>query len=413
MTAFPPGRPQARSAALGRSLVVAGLVCGWMLFPLTDSTAAAAESAADVAGRAGISEVTQTWSLAVADYDGDGRDDLFVGRHQRAARLYRDDGSHFTAVDGRTFAASDRHSCVWGDVDDDGAPDVFCSVGAHQGTAVKANQLWIQHPNHTFVDRAREFGVTDRYGRGRESTFVDFNHDRYPDLFVGNFFRRKDRHPSWNRLYVNRGGRRYRERTIPGLTGPHGSTCAQAADVDGDGWEDLLVCGRRRLLLYRNRHGGGFHQAAGAWNISGVATSADLADVNGDGALDLVRVGRLGLRVQLQGAGRFHDPVVVDDGREGVSVAAGDLDGDGAVDLYFVRGCVSDHVDAPDRLLRNTGGGTRYRRIRSPRINRGCGDVAAPIDYDGDRADELVVANGGGYRNTAHPGPVQLIDIRP
>ena len=39
--------------------------------------------------------------------------------------------------------------------------DPCCSIGAEHGTALKANQLWIQQPDHSFVDRATEFGVTD------------------------------------------------------------------------------------------------------------------------------------------------------------------------------------------------------------------------------------------------------------
>ena len=34
--------------------------------------------------------------------------------------------------------------------------------------------------------------VVDMYGRGREATFIDSNHDAYPDLFVGNDFPRSD-----------------------------------------------------------------------------------------------------------------------------------------------------------------------------------------------------------------------------
>ena len=123
--------------------------------------AVAASGAVDIAAGVGIAEVTQSWSVAVGDYDVDGRPDFLLGRHQLQGRLYHGDGASFLEVDAGTFAASDRHDCTWGDVQGDGLPDLFCSVGAAQGTAKKSDQLWIQRPDHSFADEAATMNVVD------------------------------------------------------------------------------------------------------------------------------------------------------------------------------------------------------------------------------------------------------------
>ncbi|HET7234984.1 MAG TPA: VCBS repeat-containing protein, partial [Actinomycetota bacterium] len=223
----------------------------------------------DVAAEAGIDETTTSWGLATSDFDDDGLPDLFLGRHLEAARLYRNvGGGRFLEVEPGTFPARDRHDCAWADVDLDDLVDLYCSIGAEHGTATKANELWMQQPDHSFVDRATELGVADPYGRGRRVTFIDANGDAYPDLFVGNLYPRQDDVPSPNRLFINRGGR-FREAPRFGLTEEVGAGCAQAADFDDDGWEDLLVCGLDSLHLYRNRDGEGFHDVSGSVGVSG------------------------------------------------------------------------------------------------------------------------------------------------
>ena len=75
-------------------------------------------------------------------------------------RLYRNIGGKFLEdTADATSASKDRLDCEWGDPNVDGRPDFYCSVGAAYGTAVKANQLWIQQPGrHRSKSRLRRGG---------------------------------------------------------------------------------------------------------------------------------------------------------------------------------------------------------------------------------------------------------------
>jgi hypothetical protein len=394
-------------------VIVVGLVIVAALVPLTTAGASTSVQPVDVADESGIFEVTTSWSLAAADVDGDGLDDLLLGRHLEPARLYRNLGGRFVEVQAGTFPARDRHDCDWADVDQDGRVDAYCSIGARHGTATKANELWIQQADHTFVDRASAFGVADPYGRGRRVTFIDVNHDAYPDLFVGNLFPRQDDVLSSNRLFINRGGTRFREAPRFGLTEEVGAGCAQAADVDGDGWEDLLLCGVNSLRLYRNVDGERFVDVSDVVGIGGKTRSALLEDLDGDDLPDLIQAQGHSVWVRLQRQGRFaivaHEVAL----EAGARIAVGDADGDLRPDAYLVTGCGSRARNAPDVLLRNLGGGD-FEEIEVALPSEGCGDVAVAIDHDLDGRDAFVVANGRGYVGGERvSGPVQLIAFGP
>ncbi len=356
---------------------------------------------------AGVYEETRTWGANVADYDADGHDDFLLVRHSQApARLYHNQGDGtFIEVNRGTFPRNDRHDCAWGDVDQDGRLDAYCTLGADHGTGTGLNELWMQQPDGTFVNRASAYGVTDPFGRGRHATFVDVDHDPYPDLFVGNHYPRTDGRTSPNRLYINQGGTSFRDAPEFGLDKEVGGYCAQAADYDGDGWEDLLVCGRKALKLYRNDGGVIYRDVSLSVGIDGFWRGAVLADFDGDGRPDLARVRPGSVQVRLQRSGTFTTQVLgrsLDAGRD---LAAGDLDGDGDLDLYVLQGADGTVNNRPDLMLLNDGAGTAFTQTAIPLTTRGRGDAVASIDRDGDDADEFIVLNGEGSAS----GPIQLI----
>ncbi len=192
------------------------------------------------------------------------------------------------------------------------------------------------------------------------------------------------------------------------------SNGAAWADVDSDGWQDLLVT---RLgdpvQLFMNRGDGTFAEEGEARGLAvGGANGAAFADYDNDGHADLVLV-RDGpdLLFHNDGTGRFDDVseaagIGGDDSR-GMSASWGDFDGDGLLDLYVTNymectgaWTTEEEIIAnvgyyADVLYRNEGDGT-FTDVTSelPDSDRtAAGFSAAWLDADGDQRLDLYVAN--------------------
>jgi hypothetical protein len=169
-------------------LAMAVAIAGW------GGRTAQALTARDLATSAGLGYFGLTQGdFHVFDYDRDGRRDVMLNTHNTGpARLMRNNGNGtFSEVLAGTFRKYDRHGCygadfgsIVGDKRPDGRPDIYCTVGADQGTSTREypKELWIQRPDGTFVNVAREWGLGAVRDRGRRATVLDVNKDGLPDL---------------------------------------------------------------------------------------------------------------------------------------------------------------------------------------------------------------------------------------
>jgi hypothetical protein len=366
----------------------------------------------DQAAAAGIGG-KQDWSFSatVGDLTGDGWPDLFVSHHWHPANLWinNQDGT-FSAADVNFFSSIlDRHDCKTGDFNKDGLRDIFASVGADRGTALKCNGLFIQQSDGSFVDQAYQWNIGDATGRGRRCAVLDANNDGYQDVFYGTDPLRADGLPSINRFYLNTGQGSFIDSPAMGLNLNTGALSARTVDYNGDGWPDLLICGYTGgLRLFKNNQGQGFTDVSSILGPTVSAVDALLVDVNHDNRPDLIVLTKSAVTLRLQNAdGTFAKPKTLLNVADGVALAMGDVNGDNNPDIYVVCGRTGN-ANAQDYLLIGdaTGG---FTTMSIPQTTEGSGEAAYPIDYNHSGLTSFLVLNGA----VPFTGPVQLLTPQP
>lgn len=121
--------------------------------------------------------------VAALDCDGDGDIDLFFTNQGGPSRLYRNDGNAYFSLDeasGLELEGDHPAGTSVADIDNDGDPDLL--VLNH----LQPNRMLINDGSCHFVDRAEELGLTDSY-RSVHGTWADLNGDGWLDLLVSNW----------------------------------------------------------------------------------------------------------------------------------------------------------------------------------------------------------------------------------
>jgi FG-GAP-like repeat len=407
----------------------------WLVPPLLGVAAALAADARagapievealDRSDASGIADVSHTYGATVADWNDDGWDDLLLNKHYDAfPQLHLNDESIFENAYESAFPTTpprrDYHGCAAADVDLNGFLDVYCTVGGHRGgIGPNAKELWLQGPDGVFHEAADAWGATDRFGRGREATFLDANGDEFPDLYVTNQQPRKDGKRGANVLFLNEAGERFRNAPEYGLNRQLGGYSVQAIDFDLDGRQDVLLCSQRGLRLFRNVGGARFESVTKRVRAKGSCyRGAVLARMNRDRRPDLVRVAQDRVEVRLQGAAEKlrRKPVLSRHLTDVAALALGDMNADRIPDIYAARRGTyrpklpdDEQVDARDVMLASNGSVESYARFPIPQTTEGIAESVAAIDHDRNGLADFVVMNG----RLQASGPTRLVAFYP
>jgi enediyne biosynthesis protein E4 len=406
----------------------------------------------DVTEKAGVTGGTFGMGVAVGDYNNDGYPDLFVTAYGRSI-LYRNNGDGtFTDVTERAGLAGRgwTTSAVWFDYDNNGLLDLFvCSYVQYdlsQGGLACADRdkqdghliyhyciphlfkptistLWRNNGDGSFT-RVRDGVFDDAPGKALGAVATDINNDGLMDLFVANDTAR-------NFLFINRGRRGWQEDGLKsgvafGATGnPRSGMGVDAADFNGDGFEDLLVANidHEMYALYENHNGHFFTDAAPDHGLAQATRllsgwGAKFFDVDNDGRPDLLLANGHPDDVIATRAPevRYTQPLLLfqHDGRRLRNVsgqagsvfaktfaarglAIGDFDNDGRVDALV--GC---NGGAPV-LLRNTTPHTNHwlgLTLRGTSCNRDA--VGARITWSAAGVRRTQLKHGGGSYLSSH-----------
>ena len=273
--------------------------------------------------------------LAVADVDGDGRQDLYVmARWGRNQLLHIEGDGSFRNVAPELGLDVLDHSAaaIFAEFDNDGDADVF--VGR-----TLARSLYLENDGGRFVDRSARVNEP-LPGLVSGLSVVDYDRDGLLDVYVATYWARKARPVPADRCpeFAQRWGQ-YFAKTRDAL-----EMCTRLAGEDYHPTQSRY--GPPNLLL-RNAGGGRFEVVRDAGHpvlaLYRNSFQCAFADYDDDSDPDVYCANDFAPNHMLrnEGGGRFKDITdssgTADSGIFSMSVAFGDYDGDGRQDLYVAN----------------------------------------------------------------------------
>ena len=234
--------------------------------------------------------------VAIGDYDGDGRPDIFVVSKTESCRLFRNLGNFkFEDVtDKAGVGDTGQAALIWkqgvtfADVNNDGRLDIYvCRFSA-------PNLLYINQGDGTFKEMAHLYGL-DVKDASVMAAFVDYDRDGWLDVFIQTNLLNSNEHPNGQKNYLFRNNRDGTFANVTDRAGISGEAQGHSAtwwDFDNDDWPDLYVANDFAApdKLYRNNRDGTFTNVIDQIipHMPFSAMGSDLGDVNNDGLIDFL-----------------------------------------------------------------------------------------------------------------------------
>lgn len=380
----------------------------------------------------GITNMQIGGGVTVFDYNNDGWDDIFQAGGLFPSVLWKNERGKFKAVneqhDMQLLKGMYINGAVAGDVNNDGWEDLFIyNYSEGQGHGDGKNLVLLIN-DHGFFRPAENAGFAE-LGFYTSATMADVNDDGFLDIYVTNYVKQMSLLEDSlhyaigyipvglpNRLYINNGNETFSEMAKQYNVADDG--CGLAAcfsDIDNDGKAELLLA--NDFGEWTNK-GNKLYKATAMFNLltdesdyrqfnnKMYGMSIAPGDIDGDGDLDFF-ISNIGKNILLENNNGVFKNVsdtngfadaVVKDGLPGTAWSAlfFDLDGDGDLDLYLAKGNVENYIPKavildPNQLYENIGNG-KYKEIKN---NTGLDCPlshrgAALIDFDNDGDMDIV-----------------------
>lgn len=280
--------------------------------------------------------------LAIADVNGDGLEDFFVGgaAGQPGHLFLQNTDASFTAEAWSMDTAYEDMGALFFDANGDGSPDLYVVSGgvlAADDKAIYQDRLYLNDGHGNFVKSSALPEIT---ASGSTITATDFDGDGDLDLFVGG---RVDpgKYPLPAKSYLLENlsdedpkNLKFKDisETIEGWENLTMVSAALWTDYDNDGWVDLIVVGEFMPIVFFHNEEGKLvytNEKTGLVDTEGWWNSIAGGDFDNDGDTDYI-LGNLGLNSKYNASPK-----------EPLCIYAKDYDKDGRVDpvmCYYVDG---------------------------------------------------------------------------
>lgn len=354
----------------------------------------------DASVQAGINNTGRNRGMAVVDYNQDGWDDLYVCRLDSANLLYRNNGdgtfTDVAAAAGVAYTGPSTTS-VWGDLDNDGWPDLVL------GNFNMPSLIYRNNGDGTFTNKTPASGFNNN-GNVQSAMLADVDNDGSLDIYLANA-------AAQNALFLNKGNWTFQNFIYgSGAVDPTLSLGGIFFDYDNDGDQDLYLVhdGKIPNLLYRNDGKGHFNDvsALAGVNYAGMGMGVDAGDMNNDGYLDLYITNLYENALFLNnGNGKFTNfsvPAGVTDRGMGWGAMWIDYDNDCWMDIY-VNNDTYFMVDgmAYNNLLYRNQGNMSFQNVAGGSVVSSPygGYGVAHLDVNADGLLDIAVCNTGADGN--------------
>jgi hypothetical protein len=402
----------------------------------------------EVTDKAGVAANIFGMGAAASDYDGDGWVDLYVTGYDRSILYHNNSDGTFTDMTDKAGVAAPgwSTSAAWFDYDNDGKLDLFVSSFVEysaKGTIFcgdnrlgrryycvprvfkpRPSHLYHNEGNGKFKDVSRESGIANSLGKSFGVVATDVNNDGLLDLFVAN-------DTVANFLFQNKGNGKFEEIGLAAGVAysdsgsPRSGMGVDAADFDGDGWQDLFVANIDQELfsLYQNQHDLTFLDKPGEIGKATRLLSGwglKFFDYDNDGSPDLILAnGHPDDMVEIQSLKvKYKEPLLMFQNVKGTfkdvssqsgaafgkdwparGLALGDYDNDGDLDVLIIN-----NGEAPVLLKNERGNNNNWVGLQLAATKSNPAAVGAIITWEaGGVKYRRLKTSGGSFLATHDP----------
>tara|TARA_B100001063_G_scaffold225259_1_gene233929 strand:+ start:110 stop:3361 length:3252 start_codon:yes stop_codon:yes gene_type:complete len=242
-------------------------------------------------------------ALVSNDLNNDGINDFFIGGAKfQKSELFLSKGNSYNKVEGlfNQSISSEDTDAIFFDVDNDNDLDIYvCSGGRafSENDLALRDRIYLNNGNGDFrLDN--NFLPTNFNFNSSSVTSADFNKDGKQDLFVGQRNRGKNYGlPGNGYLMINSENNNFQISQENTFLDIGMITDVKSADINNDGWIDILVIGQWMGIKVFINNNGVFEEQTEKYNLAksvGLWNSMEIKDIDRDGDQDIV-AGNLGL----------------------------------------------------------------------------------------------------------------------